>query len=977
MKKLLYAAVILLTASFLGGCTLTPEPSPSPSPSSPSEVVGPNASGIQLAVYKDWEECRSVNPWNGYGRAMRPSGDLLGTYTKDGYMGFIAGDGAPTDSIDLSSNILYAGDYQNGLVLCQGMNNRMGYVDITGHFYIPPVFKVAYAFTPEGYALVQTPDDAWHILDLKGNFVGDSYASAEFYRNDFWGSSSDSCFVVQKAADGPRILLDKHLKTGIQEFDEVREYSRRYLVYKRSGRYGVYDIGDQTVLLPPDYNAIQIMWGNTSRHAMMLLKDTQGSYYYDPAENKRYDYLPAEIARDFAFNGHIAQQTENEVVLIDYNGNILLRADYIYEEAPGLYIYTIYESDNYKRGIANSKGEILLEPQNNANVSYLSPEKLLIEDNSAPSDANKDSRYTILNIATRERTILDGARYYVINPSFTYETGRPRYMVYSFDDAFYGMMDADGNVLLEPVYESIFPIGDLDPELWDNANGPIEDQLLFGVTQKACQGAVDIHGNIVIPMEYESIYADNFFLVALDKLDSHVRHYYFRQNQSAAEPQNRIRESSAYSADALSTEYIPTVHMRPDTQLSLVDGAHTLWSLAAPYWQGDVLYADLGHIWGVGNLYGTDYWGGEYQFAYPQGRLHFKPGSNIVDQYVYNPTERCFEIKEITMDAPFAMALHGGNYSPGIPVAFTTEQIGLSYDENAAENLYTITQKPAVYTADEAARIAAAFTEYRSITDLPRENGSTATYPFALALYSHLTGISTKQLSEGWMNHDKTAYAFESLINGTSDIIFIADPPSADALSMGAWNIPKVDMTAFSQDGFIFFVNADNPVDSLTIEQIQDIYQGKITNWSQVGGRDEPIIPYQRNADSGSQTLMLDLVMKDKPIMEPDQTHLISAMGTIIDQVAEYDNSTGSIGYSLYNYADSMYVNGNIKMLAINGIAPSVESITGNQYPLIFQQYAIVLADNPPGSPERQMIDLIHSDEGKAIIESCGLIPVP
>ena len=66
---------------------------------------------------------------------------------------------------------------------------------------------------------------------------------------------------------------------------------------------------------------------------------------------------------------------------------------------------------------------------------------------------------------------------------------------------------------------------------------------------------------------------------------------------------------------------------------------------------------------------------------------------------------------------------------------------------------------------------------------------------------------------------------------------------------------------------FVFYVNSSNPVSSLTTEQIQKIYTGEITNWNELGGNNEKIVPLQRPVNSGSQTGMLSLVMKGKQLM--------------------------------------------------------------------------------------------------------------
>lgn len=169
-------------------------------------------------------------------------------------------------------------------------------------------------------------------------------------------------------------------------------------------------------------------------------------------------------------------------------------------------------------------------------------------------------------------------------------------------------------------------------------------------------------------------------------------------------------------------------------------------------------------------------------------------------------------------------------------------------------------------------------------------------------------------------------------------------------------------------------VNGQNPVDSLTTEQIKDIYSGKITNWSQVGGSDLEILPYQRNTDSGSQNYMTKF-MGDTPISEPKTEMIAIGMGGLMDAVATYDNSEGAIGYSVYSYAAQMYANANkVKFIAIDGIEPSKASMADESYPLLSNTY-IIYTDKSPESV-KEFTDWALSDEGQKWVLESGYLPV-
>jgi len=177
------------------------------------------------------------------------------------------------------------------------------------------------------------------------------------------------------------------------------------------------------------------------------------------------------------------------------------------------------------------------------------------------------------------------------------------------------------------------------------------------------------------------------------------------------------------------------------------------------------------------------------------------------------------------------------------------------------------------------------------------------------------------------------------------------------------------------REAFVFFVNSENPVDSLTLEQIQDIYQKKITNWRDVGGPNKEIIAFQRPEDSGSQTIMLAKVMGDKPMATPLRTEQVSAMGGVLGGVAEYRNSSAAIGYSFRYYTVGMNPHEDIKLLAIDGIEPSIENIRNGTYPFTIDFYAVTAGTSNPYVPK--LIDWLTSDQGQSFIEDCGYVRLP
>ncbi|WP_188456453.1 PstS family phosphate ABC transporter substrate-binding protein [Virgibacillus oceani] len=262
-----------------------------------------------------------------------------------------------------------------------------------------------------------------------------------------------------------------------------------------------------------------------------------------------------------------------------------------------------------------------------------------------------------------------------------------------------------------------------------------------------------------------------------------------------------------------------------------------------------------------------------------------------------------------------------------------------------------------------------------TITDsLPKLDGATALYPvyaaFARAVYPEkeypLDGSRSEVVSS------QTSNAFIRLINGEADIAFIAHPSEEQmnhAEEMGV----ELTLTPIGREAFVFFVNKDNPVDKLTVDQIQKIYSGGITNWNGVGGDDEEIRAYQRPKGSGSQSALIRF-MDGIPLMEPPEEEIVSGMGGIIRETSEYQNRSNAIGFSFRYFSQEMVKDGKIKHVAIDGVLPTKETIQNNTYPIVAEFYAVTAnSDNPH---VKKFIEWMQSDQGQVIVNKTGYVPV-
>lgn len=264
-----------------------------------------------------------------------------------------------------------------------------------------------------------------------------------------------------------------------------------------------------------------------------------------------------------------------------------------------------------------------------------------------------------------------------------------------------------------------------------------------------------------------------------------------------------------------------------------------------------------------------------------------------------------------------------------------------------------------------------------TINNYPRVDASLATQPLTNAFIKNFVGDEVDLDSIEYTN---THPGYVKLINGEADLIVVTEP-SEEELELAKDKGVELEIIPVVKEGFVFYVNRENPVDTISFEDIQKIYSGEINNWKDLGGEDAPIVAFQRPVNSGSQTGMLSLVMKGKKLMEAPKENLVETMAEIVNLVSNYDNGKNSIGYSYYYYATTMYedidkdvVNG-IKFVKVNGIEPSYETIKNGKYP-IDTAYYIVVNKNNEDENTRRLIDAMLSDRGQNVAKEAGYVPV-
>ena len=256
---------------------------------------------------------------------------------------------------------------------------------------------------------------------------------------------------------------------------------------------------------------------------------------------------------------------------------------------------------------------------------------------------------------------------------------------------------------------------------------------------------------------------------------------------------------------------------------------------------------------------------------------------------------------------------------------------------------------------------------YSTLPEYPIIDGSTSTQVMHAAIRAYL-------VDEYFIEpHSQTYAALERLVPGSddpADVILAVkyyEETLEDVKARGA----DLVITPIAKEGFVFIVHPDNPVDNISQQQLRGIYSGEITNWSEIGGKDEEIIPYIRNTDSGSQTAMEDF-MHGTPIAEGLEFSPILTMGDMLAEISF--QGSPAIGFSIYSWAveQRVYVDG-LKLLAVDGVTSSNETLANDSYPLRVYTYSYYNEGNIPG---KNLTEWLLTDEGQMVIASAGYVGI-
>lgn len=221
-----------------------------------------------------------------------------------------------------------------------------------------------------------------------------------------------------------------------------------------------------------------------------------------------------------------------------------------------------------------------------------------------------------------------------------------------------------------------------------------------------------------------------------------------------------------------------------------------------------------------------------------------------------------------------------------------------------------------------------------------------------------------------------TGTGIAALISKSASIANASRKIEAEEVALANLNGIEPHELVVARDAIAVIINRQNPINQLTLQQLSDIYSGKIENWSQIGGENRPIVKLSRETNSGTHVYFLESVIRlgnpnDKTIFSADTLLLPSSEG-IITEVRDNPNAIGYDGLG--------YVTEDVKTLAISEgsgkpfFLPNVETVKQNLYPIARDLY--MYTNGEPTGELLNYLDWILSFEGQQIVQELGFVPV-
>ena len=240
-------------------------------------------------------------------------------------------------------------------------------------------------------------------------------------------------------------------------------------------------------------------------------------------------------------------------------------------------------------------------------------------------------------------------------------------------------------------------------------------------------------------------------------------------------------------------------------------------------------------------------------------------------------------------------------------------------------------------------------------------DGSTTVGPIAKAFAEYYMGKHPKVNIS--VSESGSGNGAKSLVNAACDVATMSRPMknSEKKAAQDAGVLPIEHVVAM--DGIALVVHNSNPVADLTLEQIRDIFTGKIRRWSELGGPDQPIVAISRETNSGTYECFEVLVMNQEKM--DAKVEYVGSNGAIRQRVM---STPGAIGYVGLAFMEG------VKAVTVNGIEASPETVIAKEYPIARPLFMYTNGRTKEGSPLADFIGLADTAEGKQIIQDVGFV---
>lgn len=209
-----------------------------------------------------------------------------------------------------------------------------------------------------------------------------------------------------------------------------------------------------------------------------------------------------------------------------------------------------------------------------------------------------------------------------------------------------------------------------------------------------------------------------------------------------------------------------------------------------------------------------------------------------------------------------------------------------------------------------------------------------------------------------------TATGIEALIKGEIEICTASRPLQAAEVQRLVQRQQNIGIAfRVAKDGLSIYLHPDNPIRDLRLEQVRDIYTGRIKNWLEVGGKDEPIVAFSRSPSSGTYLYFLEHVLEGQPYGDT-----VITMPTTAAIVAEVERNPQAAGYGGLAYGK------NLVHCKIDGISPTDESVREDKYPIA--RYLYFYTIKKPDTVVKSFIDWVLGKEGQRVVKEIDYIPL-